>query len=122
MSVTVTSLVKKLHLSYHSLGLSLRSKRFSLVSKQKKRGTGFSVLTAREMKREPKNERGGETLTPNPALLLAPFFVRSLALVPRSLLLNRTETGACYSGCLGLKLPSLFRLTNSGICDLTTLY
>ena len=29
---------------------------------------------------------------PLPALLLAPFFARSLALVPRSLLLNRTET------------------------------
>ena len=29
---------------------------------------------------------------PLPALLLAPFFVRSLTLVPRSLLLNRTET------------------------------
>ena len=29
---------------------------------------------------------------PLPALLLAPFFVRSLTLVPRSFLLNRTET------------------------------
>ena len=29
---------------------------------------------------------------PLPALLLAPFFERSLALVPRSLLLKRTET------------------------------
>ena len=29
---------------------------------------------------------------PLPALLLAPFFARSLTLVPRSLLLNRTET------------------------------
>ena len=29
---------------------------------------------------------------PLPALLLAPFFTRSLTLVPRSLLLNRTET------------------------------
>ena len=29
---------------------------------------------------------------PPPALLLAPFFARSLALVPRSLLLKRTET------------------------------
>ena len=27
-----------------------------------------------------------------PALLLTPFFARSLTLVPRSLLLNRTET------------------------------
>ena len=40
---------------------------------KKKQGTGFSVLTAREMKREP-------------------FFAPSLTLVPRSLLLNRTET------------------------------
>ena len=53
---------------------SLRSKRFRLVSGQKKdRGSGFSILTAREMKREP-------------------FFARSLTLVPRSSLLNRTET------------------------------
>ena len=29
---------------------------------------------------------------PLPALLLTPFFARSLTLVPRSLLLNRTET------------------------------
>ena len=39
---------------------SLRSKRFRLLSEQKKdREKGFSVLTAREMKREPKNKRGG---------------------------------------------------------------
>ena len=53
------------------------------------------------MKQEPKNEsggRGGEGRklpffpTPFPPLLLAPFFGRSLTLVPRSLLLNRTET------------------------------
>ena len=36
------------------------------------------------MKQEPKK--------PLPALLLTPFFARSLTLVPRSLLLNRTET------------------------------
>ena len=55
------------------------------LSKAKKdRGTGFSVLAAREMKQEPK-----KTL---PALLLGSFFARSLTLVPRSLLLNRTET------------------------------
>ena len=46
---------------------------------KKDRGRGLSVLTAREMRREPKN-------------LLVPFFARSLTLVPRSLLLNRTET------------------------------
>ena len=39
---------------------SLRSKHFRLVSEQKKdRGKGFSVLTVREIKRKPKNERGG---------------------------------------------------------------
>ena len=42
---------------------------------KKYRGKGLSVLTAREMKRE-----------------LAPLFSRSLTLVPRSFLLNRTET------------------------------
>ena len=34
---------------------------------------------------------GGEEL-PLPALLLTPFFAQSLTIVPRSLLLNRTET------------------------------
>ena len=34
---------------------------------------------------------------PFPALSLTPFFARSLTLVPRSLLLNRTES-ACYAG------------------------
>ena len=42
---------------------SLRSERFRLVSEQRNtvegRGRGLSVLTAREMKREPKSERGG---------------------------------------------------------------
>ena len=40
---------------------SLRSKLFRLVSEQKKtvEGDQFSVLIAREMKRKPKNERGG---------------------------------------------------------------
>ena len=46
---------------------------------KKDRGRGLSVLTAREVRREPKN-------------LLVPFFARSLTLVPRSLLLNHTET------------------------------
>ena len=53
------------------------------------------------MKQEPKNESGGRgrgrketSFLPHPlsALLLAPFFARSLTLVRRSLLLNRTET------------------------------
>ena len=59
---------------------------------------GFSVLTAREMKQELKNESGGrerkEIFLSSPpllALLLAPFFARSLTLVPRSLFLNRAE-------------------------------
>ena len=82
-------------------GIAFRTKRFRSVSEQKNRGMGFSVLIAREMKREPKNERAGrwrgrkETFLsspPLPALLLAPFFARSWTLVPRSLLLNRTET------------------------------
>ena len=67
----------------------------------KDRGTGFSVLAAREMKREPINEGGGggggerfPSFLPHPllALLLAPFLARSWTLVPRSLLPNRTET------------------------------
>ena len=55
---------------------SLRSERFRLVSEQRNtvegRGRGLSVLTAREMKREPKSERGGrgrgrkETLADKP--------------------------------------------------------
>ena len=65
----------KKHLSLHSSldcsrerwvshrGRSLRSKRFSVVSEQKeneeRRGTGFSVLAARKVEREPKNETGG---------------------------------------------------------------
>ena len=53
-------------------------------SKERPRN-GISVLAAREMKQEPKTESGG-------ALLLTPFFARSLTLAPRSLLLNRAET------------------------------
>ena len=50
-------------------------------------------MAAREMKREPKN---------------APFFARSLTLVPRSLLLNRTETLATQARH-GMPLIFLFR-------------
>ena len=79
-------------------------------SKERPGGTGFSVLAAREMKHEPKNESGGRKRGrgrgrgrrrfpsflphPLPALLLTPFFAQSLTIVPRSLLLNRTETPA----------------------------
>ena len=48
-------------------------------------------------------ERGRkETFLPHPlpALLLAPFFARSLVLVPCSLLLNRTETLATQASVL----------------------
>ena len=42
---------------------SLRSKRFRVVSEQRKteerRGTGFPVLAARKMEREPNNAVGG---------------------------------------------------------------
>ena len=41
----------------------------------------------------------GRKETPLPALLLEPFFVRSLTLAPRSLLLNRTETLATQANC-----------------------
>ena len=53
---------------------SLRSRRFRLVSETEER-TGFSVL-------------------------VAPFFARSLTLVPCSLLLNRTETLATQATLL----------------------
>ena len=73
---------------------------FGWFRSKKDRGTGFSVLAAREMKREPKKWKRGEgegkvgfsLPHPLPALLLAPFFARSLTLVPRSLTLNHTET------------------------------
>ena len=53
--------------------ISLGSKHFCLIFGVKRdRGTGFSVLAAREMKREP-------------------FFTQSLILVPHSLLLKRME-------------------------------
>ena len=80
---------------------SLRSKRFRLVSEQKKknRGTGFSVLTAREMKREP--------FFPTPSRSFT--FARSLTLVPRSLLLNRSEALATQA----TKFPARLRGSRS---------
>ena len=47
-------------------------------------------------------------LYPLPALLLAPFLARSLTLVPRSLLLNRTETLATQATKCFLRLRSMF--------------
>ena len=71
-------------------------------SKERPRN-GFTVLAAREMKQEPKKWKWGdgegkEGFLPFfpppslPALLLEPLFARPLTLVPRSLLLKRTET------------------------------
>ena len=77
--------------------------------KDRGRETGFSALAAREMKRVPKNERGGrergrkETSflpLPLPALLLAPLFAPSLTLVLRSLFLNHTETLATQASSI----------------------
>ena len=66
---------------------SLRSKRFHLVSEQRKTGFGRA-----------RNEmRAKKTVS---ALLLVPFFARSLTLVPRSLILNRTETLATQANHL----------------------
>ena len=44
-----------------------------------------------------------DSVHPLPALLLTPFFARSLTLVPRSLLLNRAETLATQA-TLGVAL------------------
>ena len=44
---------------------------------------------------------------PLPALLLTPFFTRSLTLVPRSLLLNRTETLATQASMIVLVIVVL---------------
>ena len=77
---------------------SLRSKRFRLVSEQRKTEEQDFRFRPREMEREPKKMKegggGGEGSFPPhllPALLLAPFFAWSSTLVPRSLLRNRTE-------------------------------
>ena len=65
---------------------SLRSKRFRLVSEQRKTEERESRFWPREKRNKSQKNH------PLPALLLAPFFAWSLTLVPRSLLLNRTET------------------------------
>ena len=60
---------------------------------------GFGAKKDREQKMKEGGEEGAGrkrfcSFLPHPlhALLLAPFFARSLTLVPRSLFLNRTET------------------------------
>ena len=80
---------------------SLRSKRFRLVSEQRNTEEGTLGFDRARNETRAKKERGGggrEGRKPSflphplPALLLAPFFSGSLILVPRSFLLNRTET------------------------------
>ena len=89
---------------------SLRSKRFRLVSEQKKTvERDFRSDCARNETKTKKWKRGrGEGKEgPLPALLLAPFFARSLTLVSHySLLLNCTETLATQDTAVEAKLIS----------------
>ena len=82
----------------------LRSKRFRLISEQRKTEEGDFRFWPREKWNESQKmkEGGGgrgrketffPTSSPLPALLVATFSARSLTLVPRSLLRN-----ACYAG------------------------
>ena len=82
---------------------SLRSKRFRLVSEQKKNEERDFRFWLRE--------KWNESLSspPLPALLFALFFARSLTLVPRSLLLNRTEALATQA----TKFPARLRGSRS---------
>ena len=79
---------------------SLRSKRFRLVSERKKK-----------KKNEERDfrfwlrEKWNESLSSPPLPALRPFFARSLTLVPRSLLLNRTETLATQATKFPARLP-----------------
>ena len=76
----------------------MRSKRFRVTSAQRKteerRGTGFG-----------RAKNGTRSL---PAVLIAPFFTRTLTLVPRPLLRNRTETLATQAN---LQRRFLYRFT-----------
>ena len=83
---------------------SLRSKSFRLVSEPKKKTRNgiFGFDCAR-------NETRAFLPHPLPALLLAPFFARSLTLVPRSLLLIRTEALATQA----TKFPARLRGSRS---------
>ena len=77
---------------------SMCSKRFRVTSAQRKteerRGTGCG--------------RAKNGTRAHPAVLLAPFFARSLTLVPRSLLRNRTEMLATQAN---LQRKFLYRFT-----------
>ena len=67
------------------------------------------------MKREPKSREGSFLPHPLPALLLAPLFSRSLILVPRSFLLNRTETLATQAIVLPYSFPA--EKSSKFLCD-----
>ena len=103
-------------------GYSLCSKRFRLVSGQRNTKEGDFRFWPREKWNENQKVKegggGGEgrkrsfpSFLPHPllGLLLAPLFSRSLTLVPRSFLLNRTETLATQA-ILGISLLSISRL------------
>ena len=77
--------------------VSLRGTRFRLVSEQRKTKERDSRFWPREKwNKSQKMKVGGGTLS------LTPFFARSLTLVPRSLLLNRTETLATQASYLSV--------------------
>ena len=87
---------------------SPRRKRFRLVSAEQRQTEerDFRSWPRKKWSESAKMKEGGgeerkPPTNPLPALLLAPFFARSLTLVPRSLLRNCTETlatQAYYAG------------------------
>ena len=80
-------------------GFSLRSRRFRLLSEQKKkRGMGFSVLTAREMKRKPKNERGGRWSLCTPPRSFTCTIFRVVFESCSSFFAPKPHGNACYAG------------------------
>ena len=91
---------------------SLRSKRFRLVSEQRNTEEGDFRFWPRENETRAKKWKRGRFPSflphPLPALLLEPLFSRSLTLVPRSFLLNRTETLATQAMNLLCKLSYLY--------------
>ena len=97
--------------------VSLRSKRSRSVSEQRKTEEWDSQFWTREKWNKSQKIKvgggGGEvsflSSPPLLALLLAPFFAPSLTLVPRSLLLNRTETLATQANLLLLRIFSARR-------------
>ena len=104
---------------HNMFGTSLRSKRFRLVSEQRNTEEGDFRYWPREKWNESqkvKDGRGGgegrnflPSFLPHslPALLLTPLFSRSLTLVPRPFLLNRTETLATQASLGRIQLIEL---------------